>query len=97
MHAEIFSRGPRVYCRGLVGDDEDLKARSYTWIFETELRPGVDYMLSPGSELSFGSHGENKVVVDFSQESGDAGGMAQLMMGAMVQGASPEVRERFSK
>lgn len=80
-----------------MGDQEDLKARSYTWLFDTELRPGVDYMLSPGSELSFGSHGENKVVVDFSQDSNDAGGMAELMMGAMAQGASQEVRERFSK
>lgn len=96
MHAELFARGPRVYCRALVGDQEDLKAHSHTWLSETELRPGVDYMLAPASELSFGSHGENLVVVDCDAGSTEMGGIAQLMMGAMAQGASKEVRERFS-
>eukprot|EP00892_Ulva_mutabilis_P001823 jgi/Ulvmu1/11641/UM008_0045.1 len=96
MHAELFTRGARVFCRPLVGEADDLKAHSYTWLFESELRPGVDYMLSPAASLSFGAQGDNTVVVDF-EENSEGSAMSRMMMGAMASGASEEVRDRFSE
>ena len=96
MHAELFERGTRVFCRALVGEADDMQSQSYTWLFENALRPGVDYMLSPGASLTFGAHGSNTVVVDFN-ENNEATAMSRMMMGAMASGASAEVRERFSE
>jgi hypothetical protein len=95
-HAEILHRGHRVYCRALVGDAGDFSSKSYTWLEDTELRCGVDYMLSPGSKLYFGEAGNNMVRVEFD-EGAEGGGMAQMMMSAMAQGANEEIRDRMSQ
>jgi hypothetical protein len=48
-HAKIFPKGGRIFCRALVGDADDPRAETGTWILPaTQLRAGVDYMLSPG-------------------------------------------------
>jgi hypothetical protein len=95
VHAEVIQRGGRVFCRALAGDPNDLKSHTRTWILpDTELRAGVDYMLTPGAEVSFGEKGGNVVIVEF--EEGGSGGIAQVMMGAMSQGASSAVRDRMS-
>jgi hypothetical protein len=51
-HARIFPKGGRIFCRALQGDPDDLTAETGTWILpDTQLRPGVDYMLSPGAQV----------------------------------------------
>ena len=84
-HAEILHRGNRMYCRVLAGDADDLSSKTAVWLEAAELRCGVDYMLTPGAQLSFGAQGENLVRVDFD-EGVEGGGMAQMMMNVMAQG-----------
>jgi FHA domain len=84
-HAEILHRPHgRMYCRCLAGDAESLSSKTAVWLEETELRSGVDYMLSPGAKLSFGTQGQNVVRVEFHE--GVEGGMAEMMMNVMAQG-----------
>jgi hypothetical protein len=88
-HAEVYEQGGRVFCRPLVGDSDDPRAETKAWIMpDAQLRPGVKYLLSPGAELSFGELGQNTVVVEFEESGGSDGGTAQMLMGAMAQGAS---------
>ena len=84
-HAEILHRGHRMYCRVLAGDADDLSSKTAVWLEEAELRCGVDYMLTPGAQLSFGVQGENLVRIEFD-EGVEGGGMAQMMMNVMAQG-----------
>lgn len=75
-----------MYCRVLAGHSEDfLSGSTAVWLEETELRSGVDYMLSPGAKLSFGVKGENTISIEFD-EGAEGGGMAQMMMNVMAQG-----------
>lgn len=94
-HARIFPRSGRVFCRALRGDPEDFKAKTHTWILpDTELRPGVDYMLAPGTQLTFGAMEAEPVTVQF-EETADAA--AQVMMDLMASAASPDVREELQR
>lgn len=74
-----------MYCRVLAGNAEDLSSKTAVWLADTELRSGVDYMLSPGAQLSFGAQGKDVVKVEF-HEGVEGGGLATVMMNAMVQG-----------
>lgn len=73
-----------MYCRVLAGDADDLSSKTAVWLEDSELRSGVDYMLSPGAQLSFGAQGQNVVTVEFRE--GAEGGMAEMMMNVMAQG-----------
>jgi hypothetical protein len=64
---------------------------------DAQMRPGVKYLLSPGAELSFGEIGQNTVVVEFEESGGSDGGTAQMLMGAMAQGASEDVKSRIGR
>jgi hypothetical protein len=74
-----------MYCRCLAGDADSLSSHTAVWLEETELRSGVDYMLTPGAKLSFGEKGRNVIRVEF-HEGVEGGGMAQMMMNVMAQG-----------
>ena len=54
QHARLEVRGGRAFCTALVGDEDDLTSKSYTWMNGVELRTGVQYMVGPGASLSFG-------------------------------------------
>lgn len=92
-HAEILHRpkGGRMYCRVLAGNAEDLSSKTAVWLEGSELRCGVDYMLTPGAQLSFGVQGENVVRIEFD-EGVEGGGIAQMMMNVMAQGVRSLVR-----
>lgn len=85
-HAEVLHKPhSRVFCRVLAGNPEDLRSKTAVWLEKTELRSGVDYMLSPGAKLSFGTLGENIVRIEFDEDA-ESGGLAEMMMNAMAQG-----------
>lgn len=92
-HASIEVRGGRVFCKALVGDGSNFLADTHTWMLpDTQLRPAVDYMLSPGCELSFGELGSNVWAVEFEEVGGNSA-MADMLVDGMAQGANAEVQE----
>ena len=51
-HARITPKGGRVLCRALTGDPDSLRSETNVWILpDTQLRAGVDYVLSPGAQV----------------------------------------------
>jgi hypothetical protein len=95
-HARVFHKGGRMFCRALLGDPDDLRSATHTWILpDTHLRAGVDYMLSPGAQLSFGTVQGEPVTVNFDEAGGSAG-TASAMMGLLASGASAEVKARLT-
>lgn len=93
QHASVELRGGRMFCKALVGDGSNFLADTYTWMLpDTQLRPAVDYMLSPGCELSFGELGSNVWSVEFKEQE-TSSAMADMLLDGMVQGAKPEVQD----
>ena len=79
-HARIFPRSGRLFCRALTGDPDDFKGATRTWILpDTELRPGVDYMLAPGTQMAFGEPDGEPVTIQF--EESNAGAPCALLHG----------------
>lgn len=58
-----------------------------------QLRSGVDYMVPAGAELAFGQEAPTWTAQFTEAEVNDA--MAKLMMNAMAQGASDDVKKRL--
>ena len=89
-------KGGRLYCTALAAADPDtLLSPTATWIDGIELRPGVDYMCSPGCTLAFGQAG-TVFVAEFSEGAGGGGAMAEMLMKGMANGASQEVQDKLS-
>lgn len=99
QHARFALRSQRVVCRALTGDPDDPRSETRSWVLpDAPMRAGVDYLLAPGSRLSFGRLGDNVVVVNYEVASG--GGeeaMAQMLMDGMAQGASGAVKARIGR
>eukprot|EP00803_Ostreobium_quekettii_P000731 evm.model.scf_636EXC.3 EVM.evm.TU.scf_636EXC.3 scf_636EXC:14599-18090(-) len=82
-HAQLEIVNGRVMCTALVGDEEDLFSKSYTWMDGTELRKGVQYMVPPGASLAFGDEAA-AYRLDFEEK----GGTSPLVHGMMKMMAS---------
>jgi hypothetical protein len=72
-------------------------ARSATWLNGSEIRPGVAYMLAPGSTVSFGAEAAAAGGVGFTvqtpEEKSAASPLMQMMMQNLAQ--SDEVKKRL--
>lgn len=90
-HAKLELKDNTVLCTALVGDPDDLLADTLTWLDGNQLRPGVAYLVKPGSSLSFGVI-DQQYTVDFEQKSGSNPLMEMLIKG-MASNASEEVRK----
>jgi hypothetical protein len=53
-HGKIEYKSGRVFVTALSGDVDDFASGTAVWLGEAELRPGVAYMVAPGSILAFG-------------------------------------------
>ena len=101
QHARVFPKNGRIFCRALLGEDDDassLHADTYTWLVPgTQLRPGVDYLLSPGAQLAFGGEDANVATVSFDAPEGGGAGAMGALMDAMLAGASDEVKAKAAE
>ena len=96
-HAKLQWKGGRVYCTALAGKPGDFMADTFTWVMpDTQLRGGVDYLISPGAELSFGELGSNLLKVDFAEAGGNSA-MVDMLMKGMAQTGSAEVRKMLDE
>lgn len=79
-HAQLELKNGRVFCTALEGEEDDLYGESYTWIDQAPLRTGISYMVSPSSEVAFGSISDSWEMV--FEESGVA---SELSMEGMLR------------
>ena len=64
----------------------------------TELRPGIDYLLEPGAEIAFGSlDSEIKVAVEYEATSGGDGGSTKMLMDLMASGMGGSAQATVQK
>mmetsp|Transcript_19221 Transcript_19221/g.49337 ORF Transcript_19221/g.49337 Transcript_19221/m.49337 type:complete len:176 (+) Transcript_19221:245-772(+) len=91
-HAVIEKKSGRLFCKALLGDG-DMMADTRTWLNGNQLRSGVDYMVPAGAELAFGQEAPTWTAQFTEAEVNDA--MAKLMMNAMAQGASDDVKKQL--
>ena len=100
----VFVKSSRVFARvdnaGQAGDDELglslLTVNSGVFLEGSQMRMGVEYLVSPNAVISFGEEGNECFVVEFEEDSsGSSGGdaMSKLLMQGMAAGASKDVRE----
>jgi hypothetical protein len=95
-HARFEFKGGRLFCTALSAKDQDnMLSPTATWIEGNELRPGVNYMVSPNATLSFATAGSNTLIAEFEEGSG-SGAMADMLMKGMASQASKEVQERLN-
>ena len=94
-HAKIEYKSGRLFLTALYAADPDnILSSTATWLEGTELRLGVNYMVAPGSKLTFGTADGNALVAEF-EEGGGAGGLADMLMKGMASQASKEVQEKL--
>ncbi|GMH36407.1 hypothetical protein BSKO_04275 [Bryopsis sp. KO-2023] len=94
-HARIELKQGRVYCTALVGEEGSLTAESYTWIDGNPIRPGIAYMLSPGSNVAIGEE-SNSLKLDF-EETGGASWVVENMVKMMANQCTDEGKQEVEK
>ncbi|KAL3158804.1 hypothetical protein ABBQ32_011531 [Trebouxia sp. C0010 RCD-2024] len=94
-HACIESKSGRLYLSALVGDPDNFRDETRTWLNDSELRPGCSYLLTPGAKLAFGNQAQ-QYVIDFDEKSGPDP-LGDMLMKGMLSQASPEVRKQMEQ
>lgn len=94
-HARLEWKSGRLFCTALFPvDPDDLMSPTRSWIEDSEMLPGVAYMVAPGTCMSFGEWGANTIVAEFSESSADSS-IANMLMKGMASQASSEVRSKL--
>lgn len=91
-HARIEFKGGRLFCTALAADTDALLAPTHCWMDGVELRPGVGYMVAPGTRIGVGSQ---QNCVECSFEEGGSSAIAEMLLQGLAAGASKEVREKL--
>jgi predicted component of type VI protein secretion system len=96
-HARVFKRNGSIFCRAMLGNEEDSNAETFTWLVpDTPLLAGVDWMLSPGDQLAFGASKAIVATLEFdaptSAPSSEDFMALERVLDAMVAGSSEEVK-----
>ena len=100
----VFMKSSRVFARVEKGGGESvddlglslLAADTGVFLEGTQMRMGVDYLVSANGVISFGEEGNECFVVEFEEQIRAAGGedaVSKLLMRGMAAGASKDVRE----
>jgi len=94
-HACIELRKGRLYCTALVGDPDNFMDDTFTWLNDSEIRPGCSYLLTPGAKLAFGEQ-DHQYTLQFDEKSGPDP-LGDMLMKGMMSQASPEVQKKMSE
>ena len=71
-----------------------LAADSGVFLAGTQMRLGIDYLVSSNATLCFGEEGNECFVVEFDEESSSGGdAIGKMLMQGMAAGASADVRD----
>lgn len=100
----IFMKSSRVFARVEKGGEEGvddlglplLATDSGVFLEGTQMRMGVDYLVSANGVISFGEEGNECFIVEFEEQSPAASGgdaVSKMLMQGMAAGASKDVRE----
>mmetsp|Transcript_366 Transcript_366/g.840 ORF Transcript_366/g.840 Transcript_366/m.840 type:complete len:181 (-) Transcript_366:1726-2268(-) len=91
-HCQFEYRSGRLFCRSLTAVDEDSlipTGDTCTFMNGAQIRPAVDYMVSPGTKISFGCEDGDYVVAEFDESSnGQDAGLSEMLMKGMAASAS---------
>lgn len=91
-HAKLEYKGGRLYCTALGGDPDLLLSPTACWMDGVELRPGVSYMVAPGTHIAIGSQG-NSITCTFEETGSSA--MAEMLLKGLAASASKEVQDKL--
>lgn len=91
-HAKLEYKGGRLYCTALGGDPDLLLSPTACWMGGVELRPGVSYMVAPGTHIAIGSQG-NSITCAFEETGSSA--MAEMLLKGLAASASKEVQDKL--
>jgi len=71
-------------------DEESLIPSGDTYVFMngSQIRPAVDYMVSPGTKISFGCDDGDYVVAEFDESSNGQDALSEMLMKGMAASAS---------
>lgn len=100
-HCKFEFRSGRLFCRSLMELDEDslmLSGDSWTFMNGAQIRPAVDYMVSPGAKISFGSEDGDYVIAEFDETSNGQDALSEMLMKGMAASASnKDVQDAVNK
>jgi len=104
----VYAKSGRVFARVDAGKSADadaddlildlgmsqLAADSGVFLAGTQMRLGIDYLVSSNATLCFGEEGNECFVVEFDEESSSGGdAIGKMLMQGMAAGASADVRD----
>ena len=103
----VYAKSGRVLARVDAGKSADaaaaadldlgmslLAADSGVFLAGTQMRLGIDYLVSSNATLCFGEEGNECFVVEFDEESSSGGdAIGKMLMQGMAAGASADVRD----
>lgn len=108
MSCAVYAKSGRVFARVDAGKSADadaddlildlgmsqLAADSGVFLAGTQMRLGIDYLVSSNATLCFGEEGNECFVVEFDEESSSGGdAIGKMLMQGMAAGASADVRD----
>jgi pSer/pThr/pTyr-binding forkhead associated (FHA) protein len=90
-HAKLEQRSGRLFLKAKTGDPDSILSSTGVFLQQSELRPGVDYLVAPNSTITLGS---TSIIIDFTEQGG-SNAMAELLLKGMAGNASDEVKKQL--